>query len=106
MKLKPKECIHNGCKNIFYVPDNKLHMMLNCEKCIEISEQKFKQNKVLDSFVKDGFFKCPSCKESWTPNPSIENAGENKTQIYCGYGCGYIFLDDYKQNKDELGPRN
>ena len=26
----------------------------------------------------DGFFKCPSCKESWTPTPIIENIGEEK----------------------------
>ena len=34
MKLKPKECINNSCKNIFYVPDNKLHMMLICKQCV------------------------------------------------------------------------
>lgn len=40
MKLKPKECIHENCKNIFYVPDNKLHMMLICEQCIEKPKQR------------------------------------------------------------------
>jgi hypothetical protein len=54
------------------------------------------QNEILNNCVNDkGFFKCPSCKESWTPPPPIENVGENETQIYCGYGCGFIFLEDY-----------
>lgn len=59
-----------------------------------------KQNELLNSFEKDGFFQCPSCKESWTPFPQIENKGEEETQIYCLYGCGFIFLDNYKTKKD------
>jgi hypothetical protein len=59
------------------------------------------QIELLNSFVKDGFFQCPSCKESWTPTPAIRNKGEDKTQIYCFYNCGFIFLDDYKTNEDE-----
>ncbi|MHA2216853.1 MAG: hypothetical protein ACXACY_12985 [Candidatus Hodarchaeales archaeon] len=59
-----------------------------------------KQNEVLNSFVKDGFFQCPSCKSKWTPTPQIENKGEDETQIYCLYGCGFIFLDDYKTNEN------
>tara|TARA_R110001599_G_scaffold26931_8_gene94881 strand:- start:10102 stop:10302 length:201 start_codon:yes stop_codon:yes gene_type:complete len=58
-----------------------------------------KQNELLNSFVKNGFFQCPSCKESWTPSPAIENKGEDETQIYCLYGCGYIFLEDYINEK-------
>jgi len=54
------------------------------------------QNEVVESCTENGFFKCPSCKESWTPSPPIENEGEEKTQILCLYGCGYIFLEDYK----------
>jgi len=54
---------------------------------------------VLNSCIENGFFKCPSCKESWTPEPLIENEGEDKTQVYCLYGCGYIFLEDYINEK-------
>ena len=50
----------------------------------------------------DGFFKCPSCKESWVPYPIIENIGEEKTQVYCNYGCGFIFLEDYHCQLTEL----
>ena len=50
---------------------------------------------------KHGFFVCPSCKEGWFPTPEIENEGENKTQIYCGYNCGYIFLEDYNLSKNQ-----
>lgn len=32
----PKECVNNNCKNIMYVPAYKLHMLLQCEKCIEM----------------------------------------------------------------------
>lgn len=35
MKLKPKPCTQNNCKNIIYVPDYKLHMLLICEECQE-----------------------------------------------------------------------
>jgi hypothetical protein len=55
------------------------------------------QNEILNNCIKDnGDFQCPSCKTSWWPEPEIENLGEDKTQIYCLYGCGYIFLEDYK----------
>ena len=57
------------------------------------------QMLVLNSCIENGFFKCPSCKESWTPEPLIENEGEDKTQVYCLYGCGYIFLEDYINEK-------
>jgi hypothetical protein len=37
---KPKECVNNNCKKIMYVPDYKLHMLLQCDKCIEKNENK------------------------------------------------------------------
>jgi hypothetical protein len=33
--MKPKECCNSNCRKIMYVPDYKLHMILQCEKCIE-----------------------------------------------------------------------
>tara|TARA_R110001599_G_scaffold26931_9_gene94882 strand:- start:76 stop:294 length:219 start_codon:yes stop_codon:yes gene_type:complete len=56
------------------------------------------QMLVLNSCI-EYIFTCPSCKESWTPAPLIENEGEDKTQIHCLYGCGYIFLEDYINEK-------
>lgn len=35
---KPKECVNNTCRNIMYVPDHKLHMLLQCDTCIERRE--------------------------------------------------------------------
>lgn len=32
--LKPKACINLSCDQVIYVPDYKLHMCLQCEKCI------------------------------------------------------------------------
>lgn len=34
MNTKPKECINLNCKNIFFVENNKLHLPLQCESCI------------------------------------------------------------------------
>ena len=36
--MKPKECAHDSCRNIMYVPDWKLHMILICDKCVEKKE--------------------------------------------------------------------
>ena len=33
MNMYPKECVHKNCKEIFYVPSYKMHMLLVCEKC-------------------------------------------------------------------------
>jgi hypothetical protein len=38
--MKPKECCNSHCINIMYVPDYKLHMILQCEECIEKREEK------------------------------------------------------------------
>jgi hypothetical protein len=37
--MKPKECIHNSCKNVFFVPYYLLHMLIMCEEC-KIKKQK------------------------------------------------------------------
>ena len=34
-KMKPKLCINSSCRNVIYVPDNMLHMCLQCETCTE-----------------------------------------------------------------------
>ena len=51
----------------------------------------------------DGLFRFPCCQvEIVSMNaPVIENPNneepyaEDKTQIMCQYGCGYIFIEDY-----------
>jgi hypothetical protein len=53
------------------------------------------QLRILNLTYKGGLHTCPSCKVSYFAFKDIENKGENKTQIYCNYGCGYIFLEDY-----------
>ena len=43
MSLKPKECIHTTCRNIFYVPEYLLHMMTTCPECTEKLSKRFKE---------------------------------------------------------------
>lgn len=43
-------------------------------------------------------FTCPQCSEE-QPVPTIENPGEDQTQINCRYGCGYMFLDNNPKTK-------
>ena len=31
---KPKDCVNSKCGNIIYVEDSKLHLMLQCQECI------------------------------------------------------------------------
>jgi hypothetical protein len=31
----PKDCVNSKCNKIIYVEKNKLHMMLQCDKCME-----------------------------------------------------------------------
>ena len=41
-------------------------------------------------------FKFPCCNSEICNTVLIENPGEeDKTQIYCLYGCGFIYLEDY-----------
>lgn len=42
------------------------------------------------------YFKCPSCFSVWIGTPLIWNPGEDKTQIFCNYGCGYLYIEDFK----------
>ena len=32
--MKPKECVNSKCNNIIYVEDYKLHLLLQCQSCI------------------------------------------------------------------------
>ena len=54
------------------------------------------QTKTLAEANSSGQFVCPNCASSGGQNPQIENPGEDRTQIYCNYGCGYIYLEDFK----------
>jgi hypothetical protein len=44
--MKPKDCVNRNCKNIVYVPDYQLHMLLMCEECINKKEKQNEQNRV------------------------------------------------------------
>ena len=35
VSLKPKQCVNASCSNVFYVPDYKLHMCLQCQTCVD-----------------------------------------------------------------------
>ena len=60
----------------------------------------------LEEFINDGLFQCPSCYTEWIGSPVIETLNEDletKTQVFCLYGCGFIYLDDYKPKiKNEI----
>tara|TARA_R110002012_G_scaffold158774_1_gene320346 strand:- start:277 stop:492 length:216 start_codon:yes stop_codon:yes gene_type:complete len=64
--------------------------------------EKKTQQEILDShYVGKGFgddYQCPQCKSLTWPGPLIENEDEPEElpQVYCNYGCGYIFLT-YKE---------
>ncbi len=45
------------------------------------------------------YFKCPSCLTEWIGTPLIWNPGEDKTQIFCNYVCGYLYIEDFKNRK-------
>jgi len=66
-------------------------------------EKKKTQQEILDShIVVSGFtwddYQCPQCKSQTWPSPLIENEDEPEElpQVYCDYGCGYMFLN-YKE---------
>ena len=68
----------------------------------EAEEMSERQEEVVDSFMTGIIFTCPSCGEGVVGFPMVENPGEDNTQIYCDYGCGYIFLEEFlnkKQNR-------
>jgi hypothetical protein len=54
------------------------------------------QFRVLYAFVKDGLFTCPGCGTQTVTVPLIQNKGEEQTQVWCHYGCGFLFLDAYE----------
>lgn len=39
MKDYPKECVNNNCKNVFYVPKEHLHLLLQCKQCTKKSRK-------------------------------------------------------------------
>jgi hypothetical protein len=55
-----------------------------------------KQYQTLNNHTSGHFFKCPDCGSEWVGVPMIENPGEETTQIFCLYGCGFIFLPETK----------
>tara|TARA_R110000765_G_scaffold396661_1_gene490614 strand:+ start:188 stop:481 length:294 start_codon:yes stop_codon:yes gene_type:complete len=61
-----------------------------------------KQVKILESHINDGEFKCPSCEETWIAYPDIENCGEDTVQIFCEYGCGFIFIEEINTKEQKL----
>ena len=38
--MKPKECINNNCKNVFYVKEHELQLPLQCQSCIDKKNKK------------------------------------------------------------------
>lgn len=44
-------------------------------------------------------FDCPCCRVKQRI-PQIENKGEQRTQVRCVYGCGYLFLEDFASLRD------
>ena len=48
-----------------------------------------KQDEVIQSHWNNGTWRYPCCKSEVIYPAVIENPGENYTQIYCPYGCGY-----------------
>jgi len=49
-----------------------------------------------------GFYMCPSCKTTHLGGLRIENIDDDSDdlpQVYCNYGCGYIFLPNLSDLK-------
>ena len=47
-------------------------------------------------------FTCPFCNESHIGRPQIHNLDDDSDelpQVFCTYGCGYIFLPIIKTNR-------
>jgi len=59
-----------------------------------------KQVKILESHMEGDFYRCPQCTTKWYGVPPIENKGEAETQVYCLYGCGYMFIEKRNNNHD------
>ena len=60
----------------------------------EVEEVTAHQFEVLNIAAKGGDY-CPQCKSNGGQYMSVENPGEDWTQVHCAYGCGYYNLDDY-----------
>ena len=41
VSLNPKQCVNASCSNVFYVPDYKLHMCLQCQACVDKSNKQY-----------------------------------------------------------------
>lgn len=61
----------------------------------EQESTKHQEDQIKACYTKNGLFILPCCKESVTLEETIENPGEDKTQIYCPYCRMYLFLEDY-----------
>ena len=51
------------------------------------------QNSIVESHWNNGTWKFPCCGSEICSPPSVENKGEDYTQIYCPYGCGYVEIN-------------
>lgn len=60
------------------------------------------KEEVINSVIKlnDGDWIYPCCNSETLDVPSIENENDKDTitQIFCPYGCGYIFVEHYIDN--------
>jgi len=43
MNVKPKECCNQSCRSVFYVIPGKLHLPLQCTKCIDKRKEQEKE---------------------------------------------------------------
>lgn len=59
--------------------------------------------RVLGQYIVNRLFVCPQCEMPHTYEPEIENISSDydneDPQIYCSYGCGYMFLPEKKEHK-------
>jgi len=59
--------------------------------------------RVLGQYIINRSFVCPQCGIDHIYEPEIENLASDydneNPQVYCYYGCGYIFLPEKKEHK-------
>ena len=64
-----------------------------------------KQKKIYKEFItKKKFYKCPKCNVEIVQKNALASLylddDPNIVQIYCGYGCGFLFLNNYIKNSN------
>lgn len=55
-------------------------------------------NKILYSHYRNGSYKCPQCGAGTVSHPEAEAFENGKVQVWCHYGCGYIWISKLKNN--------